>query len=136
MHEALCLSRSLCLSSGCSLLNGSFCGSLCSSGLSSLCSLFLSFGSSLGGLLLSYLLSLLLVLSLLSLELCSSSVLPRVPTGALPGGAATPVVFWVLLGAAVLRASPWVCVVGVVSGPTTGGWCSRIHTQILPRGPV
>ena len=58
------------------------------------------------------------------------------PTGALPGGAATPVVFWVLLGAAVLRASPWVCVVGVVSGPTTGGWCSRIHTQILPRGPV
>ena len=68
MRSPITLRR--CFSSG-SFLSGS----LGSSGLSSLCSLFLSLGSSLGSLLFSYLLSLLLVLSLLSLELGSSSVL-------------------------------------------------------------
>ena len=70
-RSVLCLSGSLCLSSGSSLL----CRSLSSSGLSSLCSLFLSLGSSLSSLLVGHLLGNSLVNSLLCLQCISSSIL-------------------------------------------------------------
>ena len=48
-----------------------------------------------------------------------------------PGGATAAVLLPVLLRAAVVLS----LTMGV-SGPTSGGWCGRIYTRILPWGPV